>query len=148
MPAGNKIELEQFNWKSPVLQEPYKDYQEYDVTTKRLMVNNTKAEEYSWNTFEERNHWTKQTLGKRQQSNMINTTTTTNLTIVHWLNIYNSSVLRRDGHVGFNDCKHYYLPGPTDWWAHFFHSTVVDMAALKRVELQKLGENDTTRQVA
>jgi len=47
---------------------------------------------------------------------------------IHWLNVYNSSVLRRDGHVGFGDCLHYYSPGPTDWWVHFFYSAIRDLA--------------------
>uniref|UniRef100_A0A7S4K9D2 Uncharacterized protein n=1 Tax=Odontella aurita TaxID=265563 RepID=A0A7S4K9D2_9STRA len=48
---------------------------------------------------------------------------------IHWLNILPSSLLRRDGHIGFGDCLHYYLPGPIDFWSHFFHSALLDLAA-------------------
>jgi hypothetical protein len=47
---------------------------------------------------------------------------------IHWLNVYNSSILQLDRHIGCGDCLHYYLPGPTDWWAHFFYSAVRDLA--------------------
>lgn len=52
---------------------------------------------------------------------------------IHWLNVYNSTILRRDGHCGFGDCLHYLHPGPTDWWVHFFYSALLDLAELKEI---------------
>jgi len=55
--------------------------------------------------------------------------TSCNRTRIHRLNILPSSLLRRDGHIGEDgDCLHYYLPGPIDWWSHFFHSALLDLA--------------------
>ena len=52
----------------------------------------------------------------------------TSVTPIQWLNIFRSSILRRDGHVGFDDCSHWAHPGPSDWWVHFFYSHLLDLA--------------------
>mmetsp|Transcript_956 Transcript_956/g.1355 ORF Transcript_956/g.1355 Transcript_956/m.1355 type:complete len:107 (+) Transcript_956:610-930(+) len=97
--------------------------------------------------FEDWNDWSFQTLygantstsgtdadGEGKHSVADNSTGAVEDTIsrfdIHWLNVFPSAVLRRDGHVGFGDCLHYSIPGPTDWWAHFFHSALLDVAAL------------------
>ena len=40
--------------------------------------------------------------------------------------------LRPDGHiVSRNDCLHYHLPGPPDWWSYLLVSSLVDYAAAR-----------------
>lgn len=50
----------------------------------------------------------------------------------HWLNVYNSTVLRRDGHTGSEDCLHYSFPGPTDWWVHLWYAALWDLLAVEQ----------------
>jgi hypothetical protein len=80
-------------------------------------------EEYGWHKFENFNQYSLEKIKSRACNRSVAS--------IHWLNVYNSSVLRRDGHVGFGDCLHYYLPGPIDWWSHFFHSALSDLKALE-----------------
>jgi len=53
------------------------------------------------------------------------------------LDVYPTTVLRRDGHVSgetcegcqshaIRDCMHYFLPGPVDWWNHLMFSYIMD----------------------
>jgi len=35
---------------------------------------------------------------------------------IHYINTFNFTVLRRDGHMGGTNCLHYWTPGPPDWW--------------------------------
>jgi len=51
------------------------------------------------------------------------------------------TVLRNDGHLGgeecanepcrenieSNDCFHYFLPGPVDWWNHLLYNNLMDL---------------------
>ena len=61
---------------------------------------------------------------------------------IQWLNIFNSSVLRRDGHIGFGDCGHYYMPGPVDWWVHFFFSALLDRSKLELPQNHSARDNE------
>jgi GDSL/SGNH-like Acyl-Esterase family found in Pmr5 and Cas1p len=90
-------------WRQPIDEMPFRNYQEYLPT---------QTNEYNWNLVPEFNEYAKQNLPNH----------------VHYLNIYNMTVLRRDGHVGFGDCLHYYYPGPIDWWVHLWYSSLKDMA--------------------
>lgn len=114
--------------------EPYRSYGEYVQDEKRLreLYVSNDAEEYRWDYFESFNRYSFDKIKSRACNHSV--------TNIHWLNVYNSSILRRDGHVGFGDCLHYYLPGPIDWWTHFFHSALLD---LNSVEHQK--KNETTK---
>jgi hypothetical protein len=78
---------------------------------------------YNWNQIEHYNDYSYWMIQNRAMAK------------IHWLNIYPSAILRRDGHIGFQDCVHYYLPGPVDWWSHFFHSMLVDLAAAQSEDL-------------
>jgi len=58
---------------------------------------------------------------------------------VRILDVYPMTVLRQDGHIGGrdcrnckinNDCFHYSLPGPTDWWNHLMLSNLADDAGI------------------
>ena len=44
------------------------------------------------------------------------------------LNVFNMTVLRPDGHFGGDDCLHYLIPGPVDWWVHHLYSQLGDLA--------------------
>jgi hypothetical protein len=108
---------ETYNWTDPLeLHEaPYGSYQEYVAAT----YNQTKP--YQWDLFESFNEHSKHLLAQRRATDHQQLD-------IRWLNVYNSSVLRRDGHVGFGDCMHYSVPGPTDWWVHFFFAMLQDAA--------------------
>jgi hypothetical protein len=137
LPTGNgEKDYIAYDWKHTVQQEPYKNYAEYKTINDALreMTNKTNR----WELFEEWNSWSFQTLyGSNDDNNLTaiptSPRTITNTTArleIHWLNIFPSGVLRRDGHVGFGDCHHYSLPGPIDSWSHFFHSALLDLAGL------------------
>lgn len=49
---------------------------------------------------------------------------------VELFDIYWMTALRRDGHPSSNDCLHYLLPGPPDWWNHLFYSNLKELANL------------------
>lgn len=58
---------------------------------------------------------------------------------VHVLDVVPMTILRPDGHVSGpercddcpdNDCLHYILPGPTDYWNHLLFSNLVDLGSL------------------
>jgi hypothetical protein len=112
--AGNKLD---FDWINPVHEKPFVSYQEYADS----LETGNKNETHNWDLFQSFNRYSKQRLAR---SSLQSSTPT-----IHWLNVFNSSVLRRDGHVGWGDCLHYYLPGPPDWWVHFFHSALLDLAS-------------------
>jgi hypothetical protein len=120
-PTGDDIH--QFNWIHPVKVEPYSSYSEYKQNSTGL---------YQWDLFESYNEFAQQEVIKRRtQLQFPAAEDSLNMTHhhhnIHWLNVFNSSVLRRDGHIGFGDCAHSYLPGPTDSWIHFFYSALLDM---------------------
>jgi hypothetical protein len=139
-PTGERGDEKSYDWKQPVLQEPYKDYAEYFHVIDS--VNKTKdtsgIDTNRWELFESWNSWTYQQLyySNNSVTKDLDAPVGRNSSIptVYWLNIFNSSVLRRDGHIGFGDCLHYYLPGPPDWWAHFFHSALVDLTRANHSE--------------
>ena len=117
-PMGNTCDVKKYNWKRPVLDKPFATYDEFLNSSRKHREN---PEAYQWSNFESYNEYARERLGNRSTSK--------DVIPIHWLNIYNSSVLRRDGHIGFHDCLHYYQPGPTDFWAHFFHSYLYELAA-------------------
>lgn len=48
----------------------------------------------------------------------------------HVLDIYQMTVLRPDRHKRPpQDCLHYNLPGPPDWWNHMLYSSLLDIAS-------------------
>jgi hypothetical protein len=110
-------DVNSFNWINPVNVTPFASYNEYRVALDR------NGSKYSnWAEFESYNDYSKRSISNRTEEKVK----------IHWLNIFNSSVLRRDGHVGFSDCLHYYIPGPVDWWVHFFYSALLDVSKLSR----------------
>jgi hypothetical protein len=119
IPAGEKEEVSNFDWINPVQVEPYANYRDYlNNTTALELRRNNGTVDYNWGLFEDYNVYSRSKLADRLPTKVK----------FHWLNVYNSTILRRDGHVGFGDCLHYYMPGPTDWWAHFFYSALLDLS--------------------
>ena len=127
---GDNLKKENFN-KTIRQLKPYADYDEYRKTTD-AMIQKAKQKkssvEWPWywyqhanGTIESYNTYSKEIFAKRSNESFP----------IHWLNTYNSTILRRDGHDGFGDCLHYHVPGPGDWWIHFFYSTLLNMAGLK-----------------
>ena len=106
-----------YNWIHPVQEEPHANYESFSsALTETIRLNTTTRHNYDM--FEAYNGYSHKKIQERSDDKVR----------IHWLNVYNSSVLRRDGHVGFGDCLHYYSPGPTDWWVHFFYSAIRDLA--------------------
>jgi len=116
--APNITTPAEFNWTEPVQQSPYDDYSDYLLDTQMILSSDDRIEKYNWLDFESYNRYSHQFIENRTEDSLK----------IYWLNIFNSSVLRQDGHVGFGDCLHYYHPGPTDWWVHFFYSMLWDVA--------------------
>jgi len=138
-----------YNWIQPVLQEPYANYSEYrQINDNFAHARNASGRDTKrWPLLEEWNNWSYQKLYNSSSNNNVISTAEAIAALpmplpllsppstrqVHWLNIFPSAVLRRDGHCAFGDCLHYYQPGPIDWWAHFFHSALLDLASMASV---------------
>ena len=57
------------------------------------------------------------------------------------LDVVPMTILRPDGHISGpqkcstcknDDCLHYMLPGPTDWWNHLMYSNLISLTAERR----------------
>jgi hypothetical protein len=46
------------------------------------------------------------------------------------IDVYNTTLARRDRHKGHGDCMHYCLPGPPDWWVQIFADRVLEARRL------------------
>lgn len=115
-PWGNiATDLNSYDRNDPIElhQSPYQSYTEYSA----VWANQTKP--YNWGLIESFNEYSRNVLAHHRQPGQLD---------IQWLNVFPSTILRRDGHVGFGDCLHYSLPGPTDWWAHLFFSMLLDDA--------------------
>eukprot|EP00978_Attheya_sp_CCMP212_P048575 scaffold544683_cov67-Attheya_sp.AAC.1 len=75
--------------------------------------------QFSWNKFELYNEYARQRVRNRNR----------NRNNSDWfeLDVNPMTVLRPDGHRPPNDCLHYMLPGPPDWWNHLMYSNLVDI---------------------
>ena len=133
LPIGTKEESkskESFN-KTLLETVPYSNYAEYRTTTDAMLEKvklNESSVEWPWywyqhanGTFETYNEYSKEIIARRSNDKIK----------VHWINFYNSTILRQDRHEGFGDCLHYRAPGPGDWWVHLFYSALLDVAGLR-----------------
>jgi hypothetical protein len=91
-----------FNWTKGVQEVPLKTYHFY----KRVHL-------HDWHMFEDYNAHTRARL---RSSN------------VRILDVFNMTVLRRDGHTGGRDCLHYFTPGPIDSWNHLLYTHLKELA--------------------
>jgi hypothetical protein len=107
----------------------YSEWQQYFETEMNNLTRNWVPNQHGWQHFEyfneymhnvmERDFW-----GRNCSNNTPN---------VLWLNVLNMTVLRIDGHIGYNgwfpDCLHYWAPGPIDFWVHLWFSNLKDLAS-------------------
>jgi hypothetical protein len=84
-------------------------------------VDRSGPDPYDWFLFEEYN---------AHVQKRVAATTSGNENLLRILNVYNMTVLRRDGHWGGKDCLHY-RPGPQDWWNHllFTHLSLLSQCS-------------------
>jgi hypothetical protein len=114
---------------------PYHNYSEYQLSlsSDRALVDDP----YNWNLLEKYNERAARILQERRHAQQQEATTAMLRTpVVRLLNIWNATILRKDGHVGFDDCLHYNLPGPTDWWVHLWYAALQDLAVLEQERKQ------------
>jgi GDSL/SGNH-like Acyl-Esterase family found in Pmr5 and Cas1p len=113
-PLGEARDRESYDWTDPheLHESPYQNYSEYS------MAEAIQNKPFNWRLVESFNEYAHNLLTQRQPDQLN----------VQWLNVFPSTILRRDGHVGFGDCLHYSLPGPTDLWVHLFFSMLMDAA--------------------
>jgi hypothetical protein len=91
-----------FDWTRGVREVPLKTYHDYQI-----------VETHDWNLFEDYNAYTRATL---RSSN------------IRILDVFNMTILRRDGHTGGLDCLHYVTPGPVDFWNHLLYTHLKELA--------------------
>jgi hypothetical protein len=101
-----------YNWTIPLKVTPFQNYSQYKLT---------ETTKYGWNLMEQYNKHAEKVIEARS--------TEASRVRVWLLNVFNSTVLRRDGHLGGSDCLHYSMPGPTDWWVHMLYSSLLDLSA-------------------
>jgi hypothetical protein len=77
---------------------------------------------HDWNLFQEYNDYSLKRVQDRSKKVIVP---------IHILDVYNMTVLRRDGHGGGPDCLHYVEPGPIDWWNHLLFTYLKDLSAAK-----------------
>lgn len=106
----------------------------YDIFLQRYATT-----KYDWHLFDEYNQYARRTLEKEFASRLttprsntdVSTANTNNTKLgsvhFHYLNVYNMTVLRPDQHVQANDCLHYMLPGPVDFWNHLLFTNLQDI---------------------
>jgi len=123
---------------------PFESYSEYAPTV---------TDAYSWDKFIGYNDYVSKLLNDRERedlrgynpskhavdADLEQDLPTPSRILIESLDVYPSTVLRRDGHVSgevcqgcqsesINDCMHYNLPGPPDWWNHLLYSYILDVA--------------------
>jgi hypothetical protein len=114
---------------------PYHNYSEYQLSLSSDPV--SVDDPYDWNLLEEYNAHAARILQERRHAQQQEAATAIVRTpVVRLLNIWNATILRKDGHVGFDDCLHYNLPGPTDWWVHLWYAALQDLAVLEQERKQ------------
>jgi hypothetical protein len=112
----------QFNFTSGIRTKPLQAYSNFkpDKT-------------FDWNKFESYNMHTRNKLVDRRRER--ETRLSTNISAaadIRFLDVYNMTVLRHDGHTGGRDCLHYVEPGPIDWWNHLLYSHLQAIAAVEK----------------
>lgn len=78
---------------------------------------------YSWNLFRHYNAYVESRLKQHKTGYPL-----------RYLNIFNISALRNDGHTAANDCLHYEMPSVVDWWNHLLYSNLLDIASKEEEE--------------
>jgi hypothetical protein len=76
---------------------------------------------YSWNLFRFYNEYAENRLKERERRK--------DVFPLRFMNIFNMTALRHDGHKAATDCLHYELPAAVDWWNHMLFTNLLDIAA-------------------
>jgi hypothetical protein len=116
-----RLPWREVNWSRPILDVPYTSFDEY------YRHESQHNRQYGWHLMIEYNAIAAQAIDTYNRRSAKISPPWSNKLPIYYINIFNSTVLRRDGHVGFQDCLHYSLPGPTDWWVHFWYSALIDL---------------------
>jgi len=113
--------------------KPFIDHHEY-------MERETKK--WNWNMFVKHNNYVDRQLTDRDARGA-------GRAHIEILDVYPMTVLRPDGHASSpdcgnncgreDDCLHYSLPGPVDWWNHLLYSNLLDLAREKE-EMREANE--------
>jgi hypothetical protein len=133
-PPGDNIEKEhrRFNFSSTMLQvAPHRSYDEFEQNF---------TAKFGWENFFEHNEYARSYIHSRQREMTLAADSDNGndnrddrelkkKTMIHYLNVFNMTVLRRDGLVGWGDCLHYSIPGPMDWWVHTWYFALLEMAS-------------------
>jgi len=105
---------------------PFNNFREYQAR---------ETKKWNWNMFVMHNDYVDRTLNNRNAlgNGRIH---------IRVLDVYPITVLRPDGHASSldcqnqcdrqDDCLHYSLPGPADWWSHLLYSNLLDVLRSKR----------------
>lgn len=101
---------------------PYQSYEEYANVTASVG-----PDSYHWYLFEDYNEYVKRKVGS----------------VLHVLDVFNMTVLRRDGHGGGGDCLHY-RPGPGDWWNHLLLTQLTLISPNSTALRARLDSNSST----
>ena len=75
---------------------------------------------YSWDLFKFYNEYVETRLKGREARK--------DVFPLEYMNIFNMTALRHDGHRAANDCLHYELPAAVDWWNHLLYTNLLDIA--------------------
>lgn len=128
---------------SPAANSPFPSYSEYAPTS---------SIRFSWDKFDDFNDEVDRALERRRRTRQVGPsagdgegrTAGGAMPEVDLLDVFPFTVLRRDGHLAGadcnkcgvdecpkckDDCLHYSLPGPVDWWTHLLYSQLVDIAS-------------------
>jgi len=119
---GCEPQNKNFNWTRGPRVSPLKSYGEYEVSSNH---------KFDWDRFVHYNHYARERIYDYNARG--------GGPPVHYLNIWNMTALRRDGHAAPADCLHYMEPGPVDWWNHMMFTY------LQRMSQKVVEENDDLR---
>jgi len=107
--------------------QPFYYYHEYQAR---------ETKKWNWDMFYKHNNYVDRTLNDRAARGDARIP-------IELLDVYPMTVLRPDGHASSSDCEnqcgraddclHYSLPGPPDWWSHLLYSNLLDLAREKEV---------------
>jgi hypothetical protein len=133
----NPTEPMEFNWTKGTRDVPLSSINELDLK-------GLDARLYNWDMFQYYNTFTKNVVKEWNEQQFRNESLASwrssgsyrRPIIMHVLDVYNMTGVRRDGHSATGkDCLHYQLPGPVDWWNHLL------FAYLKELSIDLVGGN-------
>jgi len=112
----NPTNPKEFNWTRGTRDVPLSSIDELDLQ-------GLDARLYNWDMFQYYNAYTKQVVKEWNEM------TAQKKPIMHVLDVYNMTALRRDGHSATGkDCLHYQAPGPVDWWNHLLFAYLQELS--------------------